>query len=319
MRVAWHHPYMNWLWASLILLSLGTLQATEPEPMRAPQKVQQPLPEGVSLSALITDTRLPEISGLAVSRRHPGIVWMHNDSYDANALYAVDSEGKIRATLELPVPNIDWEDIASYEREGKAFLLVADTGDNGGVRKNLVLHEVEEPDELRDSTAKFVRSIAFRWPDGARDCEALAVDVADNSVWLVSKKRMPPELFHLPLFPADPDALQVADKRAELARIKQPTPRDLERSPVFGKYRSQVTAADISADGRHFAVMTYLHVYLWPRHRDGWAVALAQEPTRFDLPWMAQAEAMGFDKTGQALWLSSEHLPAPLIRFELPE
>lgn len=310
---------MTWLWTSVLLLSLGTLQVTESEPTRGPQKSPQPLPEGVTLSALITDTRLPEISGLAVSRRHPGIVWMHNDSYDANALFAVDTQGTIRATLQLPVPNIDWEDIASYEHEGKAFLLVADTGDNGGVRKDLVLHEVEEPGELHDSTAHSVRSIRFRWPDGARDCEALAVDVDDNSVWLVSKKRVPPELFYLPLFPTDPDALQVAQKRAELARIKQPTARDRERSPVFGKYRSQVTAADISSDGRYFAVMTYLQVYLWPRHRDGWDVALTQSPTRFDLPWMAQAEAMGFDASGNALWVSSEHLPAPLIRFEIPE
>lgn len=310
---------MNLLWASVMFLALGTPQAIEPEPTRAPQEVQQPLPDGVTLSALITDARLPEISGLAVSRRHPGIVWVHNDSYDANAVFAVDRDGTVRATLVLPVPNIDWEDIASYERDGKAFLLIADTGDNGGVRKELVLHEVEEPDELRDSATQTVRSIRFRWPDGARDCEALAVDVADDSIWLVSKKRVPPELFHLPLFPDESERLIVAEKRAELAQITQPTPRDLERSPVFGKYRSQVTAADIAADGRYFAVMTYLHIYLWQRQPEGWAVALTQAPKRLDLPWMAQAEAMGFDESGQALWVSSEHLPAPLIRVELAE
>ena len=40
-----------------------------------------PLPEGAVLSGVVTDVRLKEISGLAVSRRHSGIVWMHNDSH----------------------------------------------------------------------------------------------------------------------------------------------------------------------------------------------------------------------------------------------
>ncbi len=300
----------------VLFVGLG-VWAGEPEPARAPSRPLQRLPEGVSLAAVITDARLAEISGLAVSRRHPGIVWMHNDSHDANALYAVDAGGEVRATLQLPVPNVDWEDIASYERDGKAFLLVADTGDNGGRRSELVLHELEEPEVLADARLTGVRSIRFRWPDGARDCEAVAVDVEDGSIWLVSKKRVPPELFRLSLIPADPAAVQVAEKRGELAGIVQPTPADLAHSPVYGKYRSQITAADISADGHWFAVMSYLHVYLWPRQRQGWAAALATAPTRIDLPWMAQAEAMAFDASGRSLWISSEHLPAPLIRLDL--
>lgn len=288
---------------------------------RAPQAESEvpPLPEGVTLAALITDTRLPEISGLAISRRHPGIVWMHNDSYYPSALYAVDGDGAVRATLELPVPNIDWEDIASFEHEGKSYLLVADTGDNGGVRSELLLHIVEEPQELSDSRAATIRSIRFRWPDGPRDCEAVAVDITDNSVWLISKKRVPPQVFHLPLFPTDADMTQVAEQRGELAGIMQPTETDLERSPVYGKYRSQMTAADISADGSLFAVMSYLHVYLWQRHPEGWAAALTKDPVRVDLPWMAQAEAMSFDSRGRTLWISSEHLPAPLIQIDLSQ
>lgn len=310
---------MKWL----IPCCLGVLLAAPPMPVagagRDPATTVGSLPEGASLAAVITDARLPEISGLAVSRRHPGIVWMHNDSHDANALYAVDREGSVRASLQLPVPNIDWEDIASYERDGRAYLLVADTGDNGGLRQELVLHEVEEPAELVDAKVRQVRSIHFRWPDGARDCEALAVDAAAGSIWLVSKKRVPPELFELPLLPADPERLQLAQKRGELAGILQPDAAYLKENPVYGRYRSQITAADISADGAWFAVMSYLHIYLWPRHADGWGAALAASPQRLELPWMAQAEAMGFDASAHRLWISSEHLPAPLVRYELPQ
>ncbi|MCX7562922.1 hypothetical protein OS176_05095 [Xanthomonadaceae bacterium XH05] len=311
---------MRWLTSPLLVLLCLSASASEREPGRgvSPDPLP-PLPEGVTLSALITDARLTEISGLAVSRRHRGIVWVHNDSHDANVVHAVDTDGKVRATLDLPVPNIDWEDIAVFAHDGRFFLLLADTGDNGGLREELALHVFEEPGTLADARIEQVRTIRFRWPDGARDCEAVAVDARDGDVWLVSKKRVPPELFRVPLFPANPDEMQVAEKRGALAGIAQATAQELQRNPVYGKYRNQVTAADISADGEQFAVMTYLHLYRWTRHPDGWAAALSRPPGRLDLPWMAQAEAMGFDASGGTLWIGTERLPAPLLRFRVPD
>lgn len=310
----------RWLPTLLLILASTCASASEREPGRglSPDPLP-PLPEGVELAALITDARLSEISGLAASRRHPGIFWVHNDSHDANALYAVDTGGTIRATLELPVPNIDWEDIAWFEHEQKHYLLVADTGDNGGVRKELALHVLEEPETLADGRIRQVRTIRFRWPDGARDCEAVAVDTHAGEILLVSKKRVPPELFRLPLFPAGSETVHVAEKLGNLAGIAQATPQELENNPVYGRYRNQITAADVSADGSLFAAMSYLHLYLWPRHPEGWARALRASPIPLDLPWMAQAEAMGFDPGGDALWISSERLPAPLVRFRVPD
>ena len=305
-------------WLALMCVVAFAAVADEPEPARAPVRSISPLPEGVSLGAVLTDARLDEVSGLAVSRRHPGIVWVHNDSHDANTLHAVDEHGQVRASVDLPVPNVDWEDIASYEREGRAYLLVADTGDNGGIRKELVLHEVEEPATLIDQALTSVRSIRFRWPDGPRDCEAVAVDATDSSIWLVSKKRVPPELFRLELEAVESGDVQVAERVGTLAGIVQPSAKERADNPLYGKYRGQITAADISADGQLFAVMNYQHIYLWRRHSEAWAKALSQAPVRLDLPWMAQAEAMGFDSTGLSLWISSEHIPAPLIRYQLP-
>src|SRR3546814_2216137 len=94
------------------------------------------------------------------------------------------------------------QDIAAFELDGRRDLLVADTGDNGGLRRSLQLHAIEEPTSL-DEVAQHAPlepawSIAFRWPDGARDCEAVAVDAQRGEVLLISKKRTPPELFALP-------------------------------------------------------------------------------------------------------------------------
>src|SRR3546814_8112412 len=62
-------------------------------------------------------------------------------------------------------------------------------------------------------------SIAFRWPDGARDCEAVAVDAQRGEVLLISKKRTPPELFALPLRPRDDGMQRSEEHTSELQSL----------------------------------------------------------------------------------------------------
>ena len=295
-------------------LAAGLLAACLPAPAAATE------PAGSALAALITDTRLAEISGMAQSRRHPGILWVHNDSDDEARLFAIDRSGKVRGALTLEgVENIDWEDMAAFEHEGRPYLLVADTGDNGGVRSTLRLLVVAEPERLQDDQhADVAWTLAFRWPDGARDCEAVAVDAAAGFVYLVAKKRVPPEVWRIPLHPAG-EAPVLAERVGTLAGVVQPSAADLEKNPVYGRYRSQITAADISADGRWFAALNYRTAYLYARNGDDdWARALAREPVELGFPWLPQAEAIAFDADGSAVWISSEKLPAPLLRAPVP-
>ena len=84
--------------------------------------------------------------------------------------------------------------------------------------------------------------------------EAAAVDPASGDVLLVSKKRVPPEVFRVPLRPAG-DEVVVAEKLGTIGGIAQPSEDDLARNPVYGRYRAQVTAADLSANGRVLAVL----------------------------------------------------------------
>ncbi len=275
-----------------------------------------PPADDARLAALVTDPRLAEISGLGVSRRHPGVLWAHNDSGDDPALFALGSDGQVRARLLLrDAPNIDFEDIAAFELDGTAYLLIADVGDNGGMRRELMLHVLAEPATLADGDIDVAWTIRFRWPDGPRDCEAVAVDPIHGEVLLVSKKRVPPELFRLPLRPAADD-LQVAERIGLLHGIAQPSADDLQRNPRYGRYRSQVTGADLSTDGRQLAVLNYLQAYVYRRGPDeSWATAAERPPLAVPFPWLAQAEAIAFEPDGQTLWISTEHLPAPLLRL----
>jgi hypothetical protein len=155
------------------------------------------LPGDARLAGIITEAALAEISGLAVSRRDPAVLWTHNDSGNTPDIFAIDRQGRLLATVRLRgVPNIDFEDIAAFELDGVPHLLVADVGDNGGIRRELQLHVLREPD-VTDGEAEIAWTVRFRWPDGPRDCEGVAVDAQTGEVLLASKKRVPPELFAL--------------------------------------------------------------------------------------------------------------------------
>ena len=270
-------------------------------------------PPFAQLSGLILAPQLDEISGLATSHAHPDTLWALDDGGNAAALYAIGDRGGLRATLRIDgVANTDWEDLASFDLHGRHYLLIADTGDNGGLRRTLQLHVVEEPRTLADGHARPAWSIVFRWPDGPRDCEAVTVDAANGQILLVSKRRQPPELFVLPLRPGD--GLQVAQPVGHLAGVPRPAPATTPADMRQARTRHQVTAADLSPDGRQLAVLTYSEVLIYRRSgRESWPRALARAPQIHDLPWLPQAEALARSLDGRGLYATGEHSPAPLL------
>src|SRR6478672_114497 len=245
------------------------------------------------LSGVVLDGKLDEISGIAASGRFTETFWVIQDGGNDALLHAISRRGSRLATVRVAgVHNTDWEDIAAFTWQGKHWLLIPDTGDNGGMRRTLQLHVVPEPDLVDGSQVRPAWSIAFRWPDGPRDCEAVAVDVAAGEVLLISKRRHPPELFVLPLRPGTA-ALQVARRVGFLACVAQPDAESLRSNPRSARVRYQVTAADISPDDNTLAVLTYSDLLLYRRTRQAtWEQAVATPPRVNDVPWLPQAEAL---------------------------
>lgn len=269
-------------------------------------------------AGVLSDPSLDEVSGLAASHVHPGIYWAHNDGGNGSKLIAIRADGTPVATLLVQgAENIDWEDIDSFELDGKHYLMVADTGDNGGIRKTLNLIVFEEPARLKDGDSiRPAWTIPFRWPDGARDCEATAVDAAAGEVLLISKKRVPPELFRVPLRASE--GLKTAELVTTLSGISQPSEADLKRNPVYGRYRSQVSGADLSPNGRVLAVLNYHSIYLYVRlPNQEWGSALQAQPGRLVFPWLPQAEGIAFSSDGRSLLIASETRPSPLLIFRI--
>jgi len=268
-------------------------------------------------AGVFSDPDLDEVSGLAASRAHPGLYWAENDSGNGPKLMAIKPDGSRVATMSVAgAENVDWEDLDAFDLGGKHYILVADTGDNGGIRKQLTLYVIEEPARLRDGgSLKPAWIINFRWPDGARDCEASAVDPVRGEVLLISKKRVPPELFRVRLRPTD-GGVQTAELVTKLADIDQPSREDLEKNPVYGRYRSQITGADLSPNGRVLAVLNYRSIHLYTRAPDeDWAQAMKARPGQLDFPWLPQAEGIAFSQDGRSLLVASEQRPSPLLLY----
>jgi len=269
-------------------------------------------------AGVLTDPELDEVSGLAASRAHPGRYWAIKDSGNRTRLMLIKPDGSRVASFNTPgATNTDWEDIDAFDLDGKHYLLVADTGDNGGIRETLTLFVFEEPATVKDGgDIAPAWTIEFRWPDGARDCEASAVDAARGEVLLVSKKRVPPELFRVPLRKAT--GVQVAERLATLPGIAQPTPQELELNPTYGRYRSQISGADLSSNGRVLAVMNYHSVYFYVRQPgETWAATMTRNPGSLRFPWLPQAEAVAFSVDGRTLLIGGEQRPTPLFRFTI--
>ena len=291
----------------------------------------------------LESTELEETSGLASSRLQDDLLWAVNDSGNEPVLYAIGADGRDRGSLRIEgAKNRDWEDITSYRLEdegqggpGRAYLLIADIGDNRARQKQLTLYAVEEPvlhgERLpANSVASLAWQQEFRFGDGPRDAEGIAVDVADRKILIVGKRNFPAEVYllalplPLPLAPplAEPAKPQkyetaVAARIAFLSTIPQPTEADLEEDERHGANRSQPTAFDIAPDGHSAMILTYKHAYYYPRAvGEGWDKALARTPQLLEIPPMQQAEAGAFSRNGQSFFVTGEKRPAPL--FEIP-
>lgn len=266
------------------------------------------------LAGLVTNRQLTEISGLAASHAHEDVLWAINDSGHPARLYAISRRGRLLARYDVDgARNIDWEDLASFELNGRHYLLVADTGDNGGRRHEFVLYVFEEPATLGDGRLKPAWTLRARWPDGPRDCEAVAVDAAIGQIVLISKKRVPPELFTLPL--ADPHGRTLEPRRrGRLTGVPQVSDEQRRKDPESARLFAQVTSADVSPDRSTLAVLTYGSVLFYRRQpAEDWAAAVARPPEAHNVPPIPQAEALTWSAGGAGLYASGEFHPAPIF------
>ena len=249
----------------------------------------------------LASPELIETSGIAASERQLNVVWGVNDSGHAPLLHAFATDGADLGAIRIRgVRNFDWEDLASFVLNGIPYLLIADTGDNQARRSVSNLLVVVEPEPGVDGkyagVADIVARLPFRYEDGPRDCEAVAVDVATDRVLLVSKRDIPAAVYELPLTLVSGIRRPLIARRiASIDALPRPTVAEALESPLLGPWRYQPTAIDIADDGAAMAVMTYQNLYLF-RHSSGqgWGDSLSAAPQVVPLPALSQTESVAF-------------------------
>jgi hypothetical protein len=232
---------------------------------------------------------LTELSGLAASRTHDGVLWAHNDSGDTGRLFAIDPSGTLRATVALPVQPaaVDWEDLAI----SGDTIYIGDIGDNQRARTDIFVHEVKEPDLA--ATSAVATTSPLHYPDGAHDAEALMVDPVSQQLVIVTKEAS-------------------GNSRVYTTPLAAPGPLTLVQDLSLG-VGQLVTAGDISAAGDVIALRTYSDVFVWQRKgAESLAAALARPPCDAPAPADRQGETLALAPAGEHYMTSSEGAGSPV-------
>ncbi len=247
----------------------------------APVVGQYVEPSRYEITGVFQDSKIRESSGVAASRRHPGVLWTHNDGGDKPMLYVTNLSGADLGHFRLAGAQAeDWEDIAlgPCPESGTACLYIADTGDNLERRRDVAIYIVEEPQELppRGKRAREdlpARRMEVRYPDGSHDVEAMAV-APDGEILLINKgRRGRIRLYRIPAGATSSQSV-TAETGDALDIVPQRT---------LGRL---VTGAAISPSGRRLAVRTYTEIILF--RLDGASVVREGEPC-----WLGLREPQG--------------------------
>jgi hypothetical protein len=234
-----------------------------------------------------------ELSGLALSRSQPRVLWSHNDSGDAPRILALTQAGTLLAQVAVTrAENVDWEDIAI----AGATLYIADIGDNLAQRPSVAVYRVAEPRVSATATASATR-LDLRYADGPRDAEALLVDPVGGALVIVTKSF------------AGTAGVYVAERGSTTLR---------RAGAISLGTGEAVTAASLAADGRTIVLRTYDRAYVWQRARgQPIAAALERRPcrARANLLREGQGEAIALARDGRAFYTVSEGRTPAIRRY----
>jgi hypothetical protein len=146
---------------------------------------------GVVSTAGPIPAQLPELSGLAASRRHPGILYAHNDSGDTARFFAINERAELQAEMDLPgAVATDWEDIAVGPCPSGSCVYAGDIGDNNARRTEYIIYRIAEPETLPSDGSAIntpAERFPFVYPDGPHNAETLLVHPSTGRIFVVTK------------------------------------------------------------------------------------------------------------------------------------
>lgn len=255
-----------------------------------------------------------ESSGVAASRRDANVLWTHNDSGDGPFVYAFDRQGKHLGVWRVAAAEAqDWEDMAigPGPTSGQAYLYLGDIGDNAKKRDQVIVYRVAEPSITPEDSASTNKTpritpaadvIRLKYPDGPHDAETLLVHPSTGDLYIVTKGR---------------------GAAAGVYKLKAPLPKSgVTTLARVGEVRFPnpfigfITGGAISPDGRRVILCDYLgacELILPDKQGNAFDEIWKQPLISVGIGARRQGEAICYRADGQALLLTSEGAPCPLI------
>ena len=243
----------------------------------------------------ISDPRISESSGLAASRKHPGIVYTHDDSGHLPQVFAVGPDGRTKATFAISgAQNRDWEAISiGRDERGRSAIYIGDIGDNlNGAWPYVTVYRVIEPARLHDQTLH-ATAFRFKYEDGPRNAESLLIDPRTNRLYIASKTK---------LLSGDEGHLYQAPAHLSTSGFN--------RLRKVGVAPPTATDGAFAPDGGTFVIRGYFGATLY--------TAPGKKLTDVDLPTQDQGESVTYALDGRALLVGSEGNDEPVYQVPLP-
>ncbi len=205
---------------------------------------------GPAKAGPVVEPELNELSGLAASRAHPGVIYAHNDSGDTARFFAMDTDANPLGHFELEGASAnDWEDMTIGPCPAGTCLYLGDIGDNRRIRSDYAVYRVKEPDVEVGKPVGTVKvawdRLAYAYPDGEKfNAETLFMHPVSGELYLVNKQSAgdPSIVFKFPM-PLDASRTATLIKVAEL---KVPEPKD-----------QALTGGSLSPDGTALLLRMY--------------------------------------------------------------
>src|SRR5437762_2711477 len=142
---------------------------------------------------------------------------VEQDNCNPPDIFLLKHDGTVFKSVHLAnVENRDWEDmtLSAGPKAGKQYLYIADIGDNWSIRADYAIYRMEEPAAATD-TIKNIDKIAFYYPDGSHNAEAILVDSVTKDIYIITKNDTRSKIFKI-AWPYSTTAINKAEEEGTL-------------------------------------------------------------------------------------------------------
>jgi hypothetical protein len=246
---------------------------------------------------------LDEISGIAVGSK-PNTLWVEEDSGNENKIYLIDISGTYLGSFRMTsIANRDWEDmsISSGPVPSTPYIYLAEIGDNNRVNQTKYIYRFPEP-IVSGSTFPFsneintVDKIAFNYPDGIKNAEAIIIDPNTKDIYVISKEGQ--AVIYVARYPQDITNIFTLTKVGVL--------------PI-----SDVTSAAISPDGKEIIIKNYALALYWKKAANETIPELLKTiPQKAPYQPEDQGESICWATDGSGYFTTSEGVNQPIYFYK---